>query len=104
MSYKRSRYSSNNQNWLFYHPIVGDNWTHLIQKEYFTPSQSYYEDEDTVIEEEREKQTKLGKKIIILAMTGSTLLLGIAIWLQITKMQKANLNSIEKIEITEKLR
>ena len=62
MSYKRSRYSRNNQNWLFYHPTVGDNWTHLIEKEYFAASESYYEDEDTVIEQERQKQTKLGKK------------------------------------------
>ena len=104
MSYKRSRYSSNNQNWLFYHPTLGDNWTHLIEKECLAESEDYYEDEETVREQERPKQTKLGKKIIILAMTSSTLLLGISAWLQIPKMQKANLNSVEKIEITEKLR
>lgn len=103
MSYKQDKHSIDNRNWLYYHPIVGDNWSHLIEKECWTDSENYYEDEEGDKDRDRPKKRKLGKKSIMLAMASSTLLLGIATWLQIPRLYEANIDN-EKINITEKIK
>ena len=104
MSYKGRKHSSNNQNWVFYHPTVGDSWTHLIEKECWENIESNYEAEETDLETDRPKKRKSGQKLVILAMASSTLLLGIAAWLQIPKLHEANININEEINITEKIK
>ncbi len=97
MSYKKTRYSSNNHNWLFFHPTVGDNWSHLVEQECWKDSDNYYETEERELEKKPQKESKLTEKLILLGMAFSLLLGGMAILFQIPNLQKSNINLSEKL-------
>ncbi|MDJ0724494.1 MAG: hypothetical protein QNJ38_05215 [Prochloraceae cyanobacterium] len=105
MSYKRPRYTSNNQNWLFFHPTIGDNWTHLVEKECFADSENYDETEPVDLENQPpiQKESSLAPKLALLTMAIAVLVGGVGILLQVPQMA-GNVNLTEKnISLTEKL-
>ncbi len=96
MSFKHSRYSNNNQNWLFFHPTVGDNWTNLIEKECWTENKNELEKEEIDLESDCPNEIKTGQKLVILGITSSILLIGIVALIQIPRLQEVNINITKK--------
>jgi len=96
MTYKRSRANSD-RNWLFFHPTVGDNWTHLVEREYCESIENYCEVEEKIAKK-TPKKTNLSEKLVLLAVSIG-LLIGGTIWLlEITELRQVNVNLTEKRE------
>ncbi len=96
MNYKRSRFNSD-RNWLFFHPTVGDNWTHLIERECCESIENYCEVEEKIAKKPQ-KKTNRSEKLVLLAVSFGLLIGGTILLLEVANLQQVNLNLTEKRE------
>ncbi len=91
MPSSKNRHDRNSQDWLFFTPTLGDNWSHLVEKECWQDSANYAQSEEKKLEN---KNSPLGERLVVFAVTSSVLLVLTAIWLQFPNQLKTNINSI----------
>ena len=91
MPSSKNKYSRNSQDWLFFTPTIGDNWSHLVENECWKNSENYAQSEEKELEN---KSSPLGERLVVFAVASSVLLAGAAIWLQFPNQLKTNINSI----------
>ncbi|MDJ0718266.1 MAG: hypothetical protein QNJ54_29240 [Prochloraceae cyanobacterium] len=88
------RSDRNNQDWLFFTPTLGDNWSHLVENECWKDSENYAQSEEKELENKNQKPSLLEERSLILGVATSVLLVGAAICLQLPNQLKTNTNSI----------
>ena len=91
MRSSKNRPDRNSQDWLFFTPTLGDNWSHLVENECWKDSGNYAQSEEKKLEN---KSSPLGERLVVFAVTSSVLLVLTAIWLQFSNQLKTNINSI----------
>ncbi|MDJ0716501.1 MAG: hypothetical protein QNJ54_20195 [Prochloraceae cyanobacterium] len=96
----KTRYSGNSQDWLFFTPTLGDNWSHLVENECWRDSDNCDEAQERELENKNQKRSPLGERLVVFAVASSVLLAGSAICLQIPYQLKTNTNSIENSQST----
>ncbi len=94
MPSSKNRHDRNSQDWLFFTPTLGDNWSHLVEKECWQDSGNYAQSEEKELENKNQKHSPLGERLVVFAVASSVLLAGVAIWLQFPNQLKTNINSI----------